>query len=153
MFKDSVLQKMVSYLNGDIQAYRPSVVFIDGEFWGMYNIRERYDTRYYASHYNLDRKKVAILEINLEEIELNEGTEEDLIAYIRDIDEYLQNNSVESQSAYDYIKTKMDIENFIDYQISNIYFGNTDWLKRNVTMWRYRTDDGLYHPEAPYGQD
>lgn len=153
MFKDSVLQKMVSHLNGDIQAYRPSVVFIDGEFWGMYNIRERYDTRYYASHYNLDRKKVAILEINLEEIELNEGTEEDLIAYIRDIDEYLQNNSVESQSAYDYIKTKMDIENFIDYQISNIYFGNTDWLKRNVTMWRYRTDDGLYHPEAPYGQD
>ena len=49
MFKDSVLQKMVSHLNGDIQAYRPSVVFIDGEFWGMYNIRERYDTRYYAS--------------------------------------------------------------------------------------------------------
>ena len=47
----------------------------------------------------------------------------------------------------------MDVENFIDYQISNIYFGNTDWLKRNVTMWRYRTDDGLYHPEAPYGQD
>jgi hypothetical protein len=47
----------------------------------------------------------------------------------------------------------MDIDNFIDYQLSHIYFANTDWPGNNVVVWKYKTDDGKYHPEAPVGQD
>lgn len=153
MFRDAMMHKLVSHLNLDTQAYRPSAVFIDGEFWGLYNIRERYDTRYYESHYNLDRKNVAILEYNIGYAELNEGTEDDLNAYLKDVVEYIESNPMSSKEHYDYIKTKIDIDNYIDYYISNIYFANTDWPANNVTLWKYRTEDGQYHPEAPYGQD
>jgi hypothetical protein len=42
MFRDEVIQSLVSHLNIPTQAYRPSVVFLNGEYWGIYNIRERY---------------------------------------------------------------------------------------------------------------
>lgn len=153
MFRDAMMHKLVSHLNLDTQAYRPSAVFINGEFWGLYNIRERYDTRYYESHYNLDRKNVAILEYNTGYAELNEGTEDDLNAYLKDVVEYIESNPMSSKEHYDYIKTKIDIDNYIDYYISNIYFANADWPANNVTLWKYKTKDGQYHPEAPYGQD
>jgi hypothetical protein len=47
----------------------------------------------------------------------------------------------------------MDIDNYIDYNVAQIFFGNTDWPGNNVSIWKYKTDDGQYHPEAPYGQD
>ncbi|OPZ90855.1 MAG: Endo-1,4-beta-xylanase Y precursor [Firmicutes bacterium ADurb.Bin419] len=47
----------------------------------------------------------------------------------------------------------MDIDNYIDYQIINIFYSNNDWPVINVAIWKYKTPEGLYHPEAPYGQD
>ncbi len=158
MFRDAMMQSLVSHLKLDTQAYRPSVVFIDGEYWGIHNIRERYDNIYFASHYKLDKDRVALLEVpytfgSSNKLTVNEGTEEDAEAYTNDITNYLKSNDISSKDAYEYIKTKMDIDNYIDYQVANIYFSNSDWPQNNVTMWKYKTDDGLYHPEAPYGQD
>ena len=45
----------------------------------------------------------------------------------------------------------MDINNFIDYQIAEIYSANRNWPWDNIKYWRYKTD--TFHPEAPYGQD
>jgi hypothetical protein len=152
MFRDELIQSLVSHLNIPTQAYRPAVVFLNGEYWGLYNIRERYDERYLSAHYNLDRKKVAILDV-WSYPEIQEGSEADLLDYTRGIVDYLKENDITDKKTYDHIKTKMDIENFIDYNIANIYAGNHDWPGNNVCIWRYNTDDGEYHPQAPYGQD
>jgi|LSQX01.2.fsa_nt_gb hypothetical protein len=152
MFRDAMMQSLVSHLKPETQAYRPSIVFLNGEYWGIHNIRERFDKKYLEDHYDLDDDKVVILDPK-EQIEVQEGTEEDAEAYMNDIVNYLKSNDITQKSTYDYIKTKMDIENFIDYNVSQIYFGNTDWPHNNVSVWKYKTDDGQYHPEAPYGQD
>lgn len=156
MFRDGLMQSMVSHLNIDTQAYRPAVMFLNGEFWGIHNIRERFDKYYFASHYNLDKDNLAILSWKLattETIEVDEGTKEDRDAYLRDITEYLKDNSVEDKMVYENIKTKIDVENFIDYQLSQIYFANTDWPGNNVVVWKYKRDDGKYDSHAPLGQD
>lgn len=158
MFRDAMMQKLVSHLNLDTQAYRPSVVFIDGEYWGIHNIRERYDNLYFASHYNLDKDKVALLEVPFDfgysgKLTVNEGTTQDAEAYTNDITNFIKSNDITQKENYEYLKTKMDMDNFIDYQVANIYFANGDWPQNNVSMWKYKTEDGLYHPEAPYGQD
>lgn len=156
MFRDGLMQSLVSHLNVSTQAYRPSVVFINGEFWGIHNIRERFDKYYFASHYNLDKDKLAILSWEMaatETIQIDEGTKEDRDDYINDISEYLKSNSIEDKSVYENIKTRMDVDNFIDYQLSQIYFANSDWPGNNVVAWKYRTDDGKYHSQAPEGQD
>ncbi len=153
MLRDEFIQSLFSGIKTlDTQAYRSSVVFLNGEYWGIYHIRERYDDEYLESHYNLDKKKVAILDV-FEKVEIQKGTQEDADAYTNDIVNYLKTHSITEQSTYDYIKTKMDIENYIDYNIAHIFSGNIDWPGNNVSIWRYRTGDGRYHPEAPYGQD
>jgi hypothetical protein len=152
MFRDAMMQSLVSHLSLDTQAYRPSVVFLDGEFWGIYNIRERYDNEYLASHYNIDKSKAVILDV-WDYPSINEGQSGDDKAYTDDVINYLKANSITEQSTYDYIKTKMDVKNFIEYNVAEIFFGNYDWPGNNVSIWRYKTDDGKYHPEAPYGQD
>ncbi|HEY9060925.1 MAG TPA: CotH kinase family protein [Pseudobacteroides sp.] len=156
MFRDGLMQSLVSHLNISTQAYRPSVMFLNGEFWGIHNIRERFDKYYFASHYNLDKDKLAILSWKLsskETIEINEGNEEDKNTYLNDIIEYLKANPITDNKVYENIKTKMDVDNFIDYQLSQIYFANSDWPGNNVIAWKYKTDDGRYHPDAPAGQD
>ncbi|HHX17971.1 MAG TPA: dockerin [Clostridium sp.] len=155
MFRDGLMQGLVSHLNVDTQAFRATVLFLNGEFWGIYNVRERYDDRYFQGHYDLDRKNVALLSIvgSIEEvIDVDEGTEEDAQDY-RNIVNYIRQNNIKDKSTYGYLNTKIDIDSYIDYLITHIYFANTDWPANNQALWKYKTDNGQYNPNAPKGQD
>lgn len=148
-----MMQSLVSHINKlDTQAQRPAILFLNGEYWGVYYIRERYDKEYLEDHYKLDDDKVAMLEPK-QEISVQRGTPEDADAYTNEVINYLKSNTITQASTYEYIKTKIDIDNYIIYNVAEIFFGNTDWPGNNVAIWRYKTDDGQYHPEAPYGQD
>lgn len=166
--RDEMSQSLVSHIKGlDTQSSRPVILFLDGEYWGVYYIRERYDKEYLSSHYNLDDDKVVITDIATAKnigggfggfggfggAGGGESPSEDLTAFNNEVINYLKSNSITQQSTYEYIKTKIDIENYINYYVAEIFFDNTDWPGNNVSAWRYKTDDGQYHPEAPYGQD
>jgi hypothetical protein len=57
LFKDELIQTLIRPLDLDLQATHPAVLFINGEYWGIHNIRERFDKHYFASHYGVDRIK------------------------------------------------------------------------------------------------
>ncbi|GAE86952.1 CotH kinase family protein [Acetivibrio straminisolvens] len=80
LFRDEMMQSLVSHLKLDTQAYRPCVVFLNGEYWGIYHIRERFDDKYLKEHYDLDDDKVAILDV-YETPEVQEGDSTDVLAY------------------------------------------------------------------------
>ncbi len=152
MFRDALVQGLVSHLNVDTMAYRPSVLFLNGEFWGVYNIREFYDSDYLQSHYGTDKNKVVMLDV-YKTPKVFEGETKDAKLYQDDVINYLKNNNINNNSIYENIKTKIDIENYINYNVTEIYCGNTDWPSNNTSIWKYKTDDGKYHPEASYGLD
>jgi uncharacterized repeat protein (TIGR02543 family) len=143
-FRDAAIQKIVSGLNFDTQDYVPSILFINGEYWGMYNIRERYDKYYLARVYDVDPENVDILEYDAV---AKEGDANHYMAMVS----YIENNNLSQSVHYDYIKTQMDIENFADYEIAQIFAGNTDWPGNNIDYWRLRTDE--YIPGVPPGHD
>lgn len=170
--RDEMSQSLVSHIKGlDTQSARPVILFLDGEYWGVYYLRERFDKEYLSSHYDLDDDKVVITEIESAQNlgggfggfggfggaagggAASESTSEDLAAFKNEVINYLKSNSITQQSTYEYIKTKIDIDNYINYYVAEIFFDNTDWPGNNQSAWRYKTDDGQYHPEAPYGQD
>lgn len=62
MIRDSLCHRISSGLNVDIMESEPALVFVDGEFWGMYNIRERYDAKYFEAHYGIDENNFVMLE-------------------------------------------------------------------------------------------
>jgi hypothetical protein len=144
LFLDAAAQTVVSGLRMDTQAYRPIILFINGEYWGIHNLRERYDKHYLNRVYGVDENNIDYLEINA-----GQASEGDRIHY-NSTTSYLENNNMALKAHYDHARTLIDIENFIDYQISHIYIANTDWPGNNNHFWRVRTP---YKPFAPYGHD
>jgi hypothetical protein len=144
-FRDAFIQKAVAHLNIDTQDYQPVITFVNGEFWGILNMRERYDKHYFKRVYNVDEEDLDFLEYNGYLIQ--EGSYDHYI----NMYSFIQNNSLQNSANYNYIETQMDYENFTDHFIANIYARNTDWPHNNIEFWRKKTTQ--YEPNAPYGQD
>ena len=147
LFRDAVSQSLLEDTLLDLQAYRPALVFINGEYWGIHNIRERQDKHYLGLKYGFDPERVTILDF---ESSIGDGSREGRQHYL-DMIEYIRRNDISRMEHYRHVQTMMDTDNFIDYQVAQIYFANTDWPWNNISRWRYNTDN--YQPDAPYGMD
>ncbi|TVR39802.1 MAG: T9SS C-terminal target domain-containing protein [Bacteroidia bacterium] len=148
IFRDAFMQSLLKDLDLDIQYSRPAIVFINGEYWGVHNIRDRLDNRYIQTHYGLDDEMdYTILERN----GVFERGNPDGVHHYWDMIDFLDNPGVSDPANYTTLQTMMDTDNFMDYQIAQIYVMNTDWPGNNIQFWRYYTD--TYNPDAPPGLD
>ncbi len=129
MFHDAVLQKIVEGLDLETQSYRPAIVFLNGELWGIQNIREKINEDYLEEHFGVDSKNIDLLE---NEFIVLEGNADDYL----DLYNFISANDLSVTGNYEAVKSRIDIKNFIDYQISEIYFDNTDWPGNNMKYWR-----------------
>lgn len=147
LIKDASIHQSVAHLNFDTQAHRPSIVYLNGEYWGIHNIRQRYDKYYFSQKYGVNPENLDVITtIYPLPWNVDEG---DAVDY-NNLKDYISNNNLQNQGNYDYIKTQIDISNFIDYQISEIYFTNLDWPNNNIGLWRERVE---YNPNAAIGRD
>jgi hypothetical protein len=144
LFRDAAVQRMVMDLNVGAQEYQPVIVFFNGEYWGIHNLRERTDKYFFQRVYGVDPDNIDYLTNN---IEVNEGDANHYIATRN----YIEVNGLTEAEHYQYIQTRIDVKNFMDYQISNIFANNHDWPGNNLDYWRLRTED--FDPDAPYGHD
>ncbi len=147
LFRDGMIHTLVSHMQNDYQAIRPAVIFLNGEFWGIHNFRERQDRHYTESHYHIDADDVHKLETMGF---VSEGPE-DANIHFYEMYVYAENHNLSQTAAYDYMKTKMDMNSFIDHQVVQIYIRNTDWPGNNISFWRKNTSQ--YISNALYGQD
>ncbi|MHC1736987.1 MAG: CotH kinase family protein [Ignavibacteriaceae bacterium] len=134
MFRDGMVQTLIGLnTNLAIQSYRPSVVFLNGQYWGIHNLREKLNEHYLASHYGVNEDSVDIVELS-KSVVANNG---DLIAYNSMIN-FVSNNDMSLPANYEYIKSIVDIDDYIDYHCVQIYSANGDWPGSNVKLWRER---------------
>ena len=147
-FRDALAQSLlVETTNLDLQAYRPVIVFLNGEYWGIHNLRERLDDHYLAGKYGVDKDDVVILTVDAAIVDGSPGDQR----HYTDMLNFIRRNDITDPDVYAAVNTMMDVENFIDYQIAQIYFDNTDWPFNNIQYWRVKTEQ--YQPDAPYGLD
>ena len=144
LFRDALIQETVKHMNFETHACRPSVVFINGEYWGIHNIRERYDKHYFFRVFGIDHDSLDYL---TDRYTVKEGDDR----HYRETLRYIEDNGLQESEHYEYIQTRIDTENFIDYQIANIYSDNTDWPGNNVDYFRKRTTS--FQPDASCGHD
>jgi hypothetical protein len=137
LFRDAMMQSLISETDMDIQAYRPAIVFLNGAYWGIHNIREKINEHYLAANHGVDPDNLDLLE--------NDGwVIHGDAAHYQAMLNYISNHDMTLASNYDVIKRAMDVENFMDYEIAQIYFDNTDWPGNNVKFWRPRSADGRW---------
>ena len=145
--RDAFCQRMAKDLNVDSMASQPSLVFVNGEFWGMYNCRERYSPEYFNQRYGVLEENVAIVE---NESPLKYGSADfswnnDYVSSAGDpaqatefnnLVAYIKSHNLSDNEAYKYVSDRIDVDSFIDYWIVSTYFCNMDWPGNNIKVWR-----------------
>ncbi|TCO07882.1 CotH kinase family protein [Natronoflexus pectinivorans] len=147
LFRDALMQDLVKHLPISTQAYQPTVHFINGEFWGIINIRERYDADYLSSHFNIKKEDIAILEAWISQ-DTGPAQDRQQFSAIRN---YAENHNMNEQSHIQWVENHIDIDNLLHYYAVQIYFNNTDWPQNNVKYWRKRTSTNNIN--TPPGHD
>ena len=142
--KDALCAELLENINTVSEASQPAVTFINGEYWGMLTIREKYDDKFFKRKFGIPENEIELLENDGYQVE--EGDNPHYLAMA----EYIADNSLVPEANYNYLKTQMDTESFTDYFITNIYLNNTDWPGNNIVFWRRNT---AFNPAAPYGND
>ncbi|MCE9619933.1 MAG: CotH kinase family protein [Planctomycetes bacterium] len=143
IFRDAFVSTLAGPTGIDRQFTRPAVVFLDGEYWGIHNVRDRFDEDYYLNHYGLGETQFTQLEICSCNGSWPSATEGDtaLLADFNDILNRAGNNKFASAAGYTALAGRIDIDNYIDYNIMEIWCGNTDWPGNNQRLWRAVTPD------------
>ena len=136
-FRDPLMHSLISELDVEKQAYRPAVVYLNGQYWGIMNIREKINEHYFESHFGVTPDNLDMLE---NEAEIIHGDNADYLA----LQTYLQTADMSQPQSYDYIKTQIDLDDYLDYLTSEIYFANVDWPGWNLKYWRQRNPHGKW---------
>ena len=149
LFRDVLAQHSTLFnMNLDIMAYRPAVVYVNGEYMGIHNVREKVDDDYIEKSYDLEPGSFDLVE--------NENFAEagNLEAY-RHLEALLRED-LSDDANYNEVAKLVDIENFTDYVITEMATGNTSidhnvmaWKPKNGGKWRWvlmDVDRGFFKP-------
>jgi hypothetical protein len=139
--RDDLLQSLAAGAGVDTQASRFVVVFINGEYWGVHSMRERYDKYYLQFTHGADPDNIDFLEgYGLLPIAIKEGDNAHYSAMIS----YMHSHDMRLDASIAQLDTMMDIDNFITYFAQEIYSANYDWPNNNIEYWRPRTPGGRW---------
>lgn len=109
-------------------------LYLNGIYWGMYNLTERPDGRFMSSYYGGNKEDYDVLNSG----EVIEG---DIEAWNRIFE--IAYGGLDDPNNYAQIQQYLDIDNIIDYFILNHYNGNYDW-NYNWFAGRNRLEGGTY---------
>ncbi len=130
--RDAIIQRtMAQHVDLDWQAWRPAIIYINGQYKGMLNIRERSNEDNIYTNYD------GLEDIDMfENGELKEGTWDRYIAF-----KAFYNNHGHTLAEY---AEWMDWKEYINLMIENLYYCNLDFPGNNNVIWRPRTEDGKW---------
>jgi len=119
----------------DYVAYQPCVLFINGAYWGVYNIREKDNEDYIEANHDIDSKLVEYVRVN----DVNANNE-----VITNPSSPDYHDMMLRLNDYAYISSKIDIDEYINYMIAQIFDANNDWPSTNTTAWRAMNSSGMW---------
>lgn len=130
LLRDAFLQALVKQsMDIDYQAYQPAIVYFNGFYRGIYNLREKTNEDYVVTNYFLDEDDFDMLERDREIIQ---GSDEDYTVLVN----YLKQNNLFDDAKYQVVASQIDVQEFINWLTINLYIGNRDWPGNNHKFWK-----------------
>ena len=127
--QDALSQQVARGLHFDVLANRLTTLFINGEYWGIYGIEETPDERYIEDHYDFDPDEINIIK-DWKVLDNGDSTNwMNLYSWVHESDLSLEEN-------YALMEERIDMDNFIDYWVYEIYSCNFDWPIHNTRCWQ-----------------
>ena len=152
MCRDGLVQSLFDHLDLKYQAYAPTVAFVNGEYWGIHNIRELNDAWGIQKNYGINRDSLIMMEDNLDgQYQLITGQAGEEASFIA-LKNFIGQNDLTIQSNYNYVTDHLDISNLIDYW-SATAFTNKRNINHNQSYWKMRNGHpGSYVTEGQDGR-
>lgn len=119
----------------DERTWRPCVVYLNGEYWGVYEIREKADDHDYTDYY-YDQDKFDLQYLKTWGATWQEYGAPNAQQDWDDIVNYIMTNNMAPGPAFDYAKSQLKWASLCDYFMFNSYVVNQDWLNWNTAWWR-----------------
>jgi hypothetical protein len=127
--KDAAVTSLMFGTDLEYQSHQSVASYINGDYWGLYKIREKVNEHFLASKANVDPSEIDILTNNAEIVH---GTNEDYL----NLKYFISENSLTIAANYEYVKSQIDIDNFIINNVIQIYGDNQDWPGNNNKFWK-----------------
>lgn len=155
-FSDTYWQKQLADLKVETQASRPCVVYLNGEYWGLYILQEDYQAKYFEKTHGVAKENVVTykgdaealsLGYKLDEGKLPEG-EDNESYYLQDVLAFFtSHDNLRNEQDYEAFAKLVDPESVRDYFAANVWLNNKwDWPGKNWTIWKTTKVD----PDNPY---
>jgi len=138
-FGDALSALIADSLDFEKQDYRPAVVFINGEFWGIMNIRDRRDHRFLSYSTGLELNE-GELTVNTGWWNASPGSPE----LYQGIQSYMETNDLSEDEHYQDVIGHFELNSLLDYFITKIYIAVYDWPGNNVSFWRHESESPLW---------
>jgi hypothetical protein len=149
-YKDGCLvELMANNTKSYYSAMRPVSVYLNGEYFGLYEMREKLDQQYYEIYDNQQDQEIDLLSVSIwnnSVLKAIEGSHEDFLIHVSQI----ENLSPSSPTFLDEMGSLFDLENLTDYIIGQSWISNSDWPQNNIKIhrsqatnnrWRFSTVD------------
>ncbi len=141
---NTVISEAVANTNVDTMAMKPCILFLNGEFWGLYFLTEKQEDEHFESHYGVKAENITAVKNGS-----NEGSKDILSEYKKTMNKLLAAD-ISDPEVYKQFSELIDLDSLIDYIAIETYIINKDWSKEtslnNWMMWRSNTVD----PSNPY---
>jgi hypothetical protein len=143
LMRNQLVERLALQLNGHTTHSQPALLFINGEPWGIYQIRERIDRHFLTDHYGVE--SADLLDSPAYTWERN-----DLKEAMGDREhwdhllQFVETHDLADPANYAYVESQVDVANFIDYNLLQIYSANTDWPRKNVLQFRPHVQGGRW---------
>lgn len=157
LIRDIVATSLVAeYTDVDVQAYKPVALYLNGEYWGLYFIREKVDESFISNHYNVKATKENTDLLRIDgEVKIGTNTKYNKMV------SFTNSNTLSDVKNYNKIKEQIDIVGYCDFWISEIWPSNYDIVNMRYFSnplvdsgkWKfiyYDLDSAFYNVDVNY---
>jgi len=135
-FRDVFMTSLMNGVDIEKQSYQPCILYINGQYWGIYFIRDKVNRHFIEYSTDVD-------DDSLDLIEHQDRIKYGNISHYNAMLQYMRNNDLAEAEHFKYIESQMEIQNFMDLQVAQIYFDNHD-AGGNIKFWRPQTPEGRW---------
>jgi hypothetical protein len=148
-YRDVFMTSLVAQRDMESQSFQTVEVYLNGDYWGIYHLREKINEHFVASISDLDLDQFDLLEINGGAVH---GSNDQFL----ELYNYVNTHDLSSDTEFEFVRERVDLINFIEYQVAQIYFDNQDWPGNNIKFWKSHRADGrwrwiLYDTDFGFG--
>ena len=133
---DAMMTSLLEGTDVDYQRSRQVVVFYNGEYFGIHDLRERLNRSFVETNYGIDSKSINMIKITGTGLEASGTNGASTTEYQQLYNEINSGNFAgENNEKYEQIKAKLNVNSFAQYMFAEMYFHNGDWPTNNVRAW------------------